>query len=239
MTINIKKAGHRLSNKSFTTDLGVSVEIDKQQLERVNTLLKAAPEKALLVYRQAFQRGLGAVRTQASKEIRARYDITERNLEPYESIRQRVIPRNDGVVGEILFAGGKIPLYYFNPSPKARKYTTSYVNKIGGWRVTTEVSAADNRGQMIRRGAGFIATFQSGHTGIYKRTGEWTHTADALGSKTKKSKEKLEQYYGYSVADMLNYGPVIDALQDRAEEVVSARVDHELLRALDEMAQGK
>lgn len=38
---------------------------------------------------------------------------------------------------------------------------------------------------------------------------------------------------------MLNYGPVIDALQDRAEEVVSARVDHELLRALDEMAQGK
>lgn len=219
----------RLSNSSYTSALGVSVEIDQRQLERVNTLLKAAPEKALLIYRRAFQRGLGAVRTQASKEIRARYDIPAQNLEPNQTIRQKLDVGSDGVVGEILFAGGKIPLYRFHPSPKNRRYTTRFVNGIGGWRVTTDVSAADNRGQMLRRSAGFIATFQSGHTGIFMRTGE----------KTASGKDKLKEYYGYSVADMLDYGPVIDALQDRAEEVVSARVDHELLRALDEMAQGK
>lgn len=219
----------RLSNNSYTSALGVSVEIDQRQLERVNTLLKSAPEKALLIYRRAFQRGLGAVRTQASKEIRARYDIPAQNLEPNQTIRQKLDVGSDGVVGEILFAGGKIPLYRFHPSPKNRRYTTRFVNGIGGWRVTTDVSAADNRGQMLRRSTGFIATFQSGHTGIFMRTGE----------KTVGGKDKLKEYYGYSVADMLNYGPVIDALQDRAEEVVSARVDHELLRALDEMAQGK
>lgn len=214
----------RLSDNSYTTALGVSVEVDERQIERVNTLLRAAPEKALLVYRRAFLRGLGAVRTQASKEIRARYDIPASNLEPNQTIRQKLDVGTDGVVGEILFAGGKIPLYRFHPSPKNRRYTTRYVNKISGWRVTTDVSAADTRGQMLRRSAGFIATFQSGHTGIFMRTGE----------QTANGKDKLKEYYGYSVADMLDYGPVIDALQERAEEVISARIDHELLRTLDD-----
>lgn len=213
----------RLSNNSYTTALGVSVEVDERQLERVNTLLKAAPEKALLVYKRAFLRGIGAVRTQASKEIRARYDISASNLEPNQTIRQRLDVGTDGVVGEILFAGGKIPLYRFHPSPKNRRYTTRYVSGVGGWRVTTDVSAADNRGQMLRRSVGFIATFQSGHTGIFKRTGE----------KTASGKDKLKEYYGYSVADMLDYGLVIDAIQDRAAEVVQSRVDHELMRALE------
>lgn len=228
----------RLLYDGSTSDLRVSVEIDQRQLERVNTVLKTAPEKALLIYRRAFQRGLGAVRTQASKEIRARYDIPAQNLEPNQTIRQKLDVGSDGVVGEILFAGGKIPLYRFHPSPKNRRYTTRFVNGIGGWRVTTDVSAADNRGQMLRRTTAFIATFSNGHTGIFERTGDWTNKDDS-GNKTKASKPAIRELWGYSVADMLNYGPVIDALQDRAEEVVSKRVDHELLRALDEMAQGK
>lgn len=217
----------RLSNNSYTTALGVSVEVDERQLERVNTLLKAAPEKALLVYKRAFLRGIGVVRTQASKEIRARYDISASNLEPNQTIRQRLDVGTDGVVGEILFAGGKIPLYRFHPSPKNRRYTTRYVSGVGGWRVTTDVSAADTRGDMLRRRTAFIATFQSGHTGIFSRTGE----------KTASGKSKVREWYGYSVADMLDYPEAREAIQERAAEVVQDRVDHELLRALDELGK--
>lgn len=204
---------------------GIVVSIRRDQVEHVNSVLRSAPEKALTVYRRAFGRGLDAARVQASKEIRQRYDISDGNLRTYQNITSKVETAADGVVGYINFASAKIPLYRFHPSPAQRKYTTRYVNKIGGWRVTTDISAADTRGAMIRRSTAFIATFQSGHTGIFSRTGE----------KTAGGKPKLREWYGYSVKDMLDYPEAREAIQERAAEIVQNRIDHELLRALDEM----
>lgn len=204
---------------------GIVVSIRRDQVEHVNSVLHSAPEKALTVYRRAFGRGLDAARVQASKEIRQRYDISDGNLRTYQNITSKVETAADGVVGYINFASAKIPLYRFHPSPAQRKYTTRYVNKIGGWRVTTDISAADTRGAMLRRTTAFIATFQSGHTGIFSRTGE----------KTASGKPKLREWYGYSVKDMLDYPEAREAIQERAAEIVQNRIDHELLRALDEM----
>lgn len=203
----------------------VVVSIRRDQVEHVNNVLRSAPEKALTVYRRAFARGLDAARVQASREIRQRYDISDSNLRTYQTIQSRVQTDADGVVGYINFASAKIPLYRFHPSPAKRKYTTRYVNGIGGWRVTTDVSAADTRGAMVRRTTAFIATFQSGHTGIFSRTGE----------KTASGKPKVREWYGYSVRDMLDYQEARDAIQERAAEIVQSRIDHELLRALDEL----
>lgn len=213
----------RLSGKGFVT--GLRVEFDLEQVEHVNAMLAAAPEKALTVYRRAFGRALDAARVQAAREITRRYDIKRSNLEPEQTIRSAVRTGHEQVVGEIRFAGGKIPLYRFHPSPAQRRYTTRYVNNVSGWRVTTEVSAADNRGQMLRRRTAFIATFQSGHTGIFTRTGKETGTGKA----------QLRELYGYSVADMLDYAPAREAVQERAAQVARERIDHELLRALEEL----
>lgn len=204
---------------------GVVVTISQEQVNRVNSVLRAAPEKALTVYRRAFGRALDAARVQASKEIRKRYDISDANLRTYQTIQSRVETAADGVIGHINFASAKIPLYRFHPSPAQRKYTTRYVNGVGGWRVTTDVSAADTRGAMVRRSTAFIATFQSGHTGIFSRTGE----------ETASGKSKLREWYGYSVKDMLDYQEAREAIQERAAEIVQSRIDHELLRALDEL----
>lgn len=204
---------------------GIVVSIRRDQVEHVNSVLRSAPEKALTVYRRAFGRGLDAARVQASKEIRQRYDISDGNLRTYQNITSKVETAADGVVGYINFASAKIPLYRFHPSPAQRKYTTRYVNKIGGWRVTTDISAADTRGAMLRRTTAFIATFQSGHTGIFSRTGE----------KTASGKPKLREWYGYNVKDMLDYPEAREAIQERAAEIVQNRIDHELLRAMDEM----
>lgn len=204
---------------------GVTVEIDSEKISHVNSLLRSMPEKALTVYERAIRRGLAAGRTQASKEIRTRYDISDTNLRKDTTLIENVHRDESGVAGYIYFSGAKIPLYRFHPSPKNRKYTTRYVNGISGWRVTTDVSAADNRGEMLRRRTAFIATFQSGHTGIFSRTSAETSTG----------KPELREWWGYSVADMLDYEPAREAIQERAAEIIQKRIDHELLRALDEM----
>ncbi len=204
---------------------GVYVSISQTQVDHVNSVLRSVPEKAMTVYRRAFNRGLGTARVQAAREIRKRYDISESNLRTYETIQSGLRAQTNGVIGFINFASAKIPLYRFHPSPAQRKYTTRYVNGVGGWRVTTDVSAADNRGAMIRRNTAFIATFQSGHTGIFSRTEE----------ETAGGKPKLREWYGYSVRDMLDYPEAREAIQERAAEIVQSRIDHELLRALEEI----
>lgn len=203
---------------------GVSITIDQRQVDHVNKLLSSVPEKAVTVYRRAFDRGLQAARTQAAREIRQRYAIQNKDLRTYQTIRSKVDVSSDGVVGYINFSGAKIPLYRFTPRPKERKYTNRYVNGVAGWRITTDVSASDVKGQMIRRRTAFIATFQSGHRGIFARTGRKTETG----------KDELREFYSFSVADMLDYEPAREAIEQRAAEIVQNRIDHELIRALNE-----
>lgn len=211
------------STNSSGVITGVSVQIDHERISHVNTLLRSAPEKALMVYERAIRRGVAAGRTQASKEIRERYDISNGNLRANENLREVVRRDGGGVIGYINFAGAKIPLYRFHPSPAKRTYTTRYVNGISGWRVTTDVSAADIRGDMIRRRTAFIATFQSGHTGIFSRTGK----------KTASGRDEIREYWGFSVKDMLDYEPAREAIQERMAEITQKRIDHELLQMLE------
>lgn len=216
---------------------GVSVQINHEQIAHVNTVLQSAPQKALVVYRRAISRGLSAGRVQANKEIKTRYDISNASLNnseghSYSTYHEDIREDGGGVVGRINFAGSKIPLYRFHPSPGARTYTTRYVNQISGWRVTTDVSAADVRGQMLRRRTAFIATMPSGHTGIFERTGDYTHL-DNKGNRTAASKGEIREFWGFSVRDMLDYEPAREAIQNRMADIVSQRINHELLRTLD------
>lgn len=211
---------------------GVSVSIDHDKIAHVNTMLQAFPDKAIAIYNRAIRRGLKGGRTQAEKEIRERYDIPLSSLREdhsYYTFSEVVQSDGDGVAGHIRFAGSTIPLYRFHPEPKNRKYTTRYVNGISGWRITTEVSAADVKGKMLKRRTGFIATFKSGHTGIFSRFDEFGNT---LG-KTASGKDKIREFWGFSVRDMLAYDPAREAVRERMREIVEKRIDHELLRELD------
>lgn len=202
----------------------VSIEIDQRQIDHVNKLLYTMPDKARTVYRNAINRGLTAAKTQGKKEITKRYFITSGHLKRYMRITTYSAEQTGSdVVGEVQFAGGKIPLYKFKVSPKERRYTNRFVNGRSGWRVTGRVKAGDAResGVTLRKPA-FIAQFQSGHKGIFYRTGE----------KTSHDKDKLHEYYGFAVPDMLNYEEAREAILERAGEVVEKRIDHELWRVL-------
>ena len=203
--------------------VNVEVNIDERQVQHINNMLYQTPDKAKTVFRNSLTRGMTAAKTQATKEIRTRYDIKTGNLRTEQTVKTRFIDEGDAVSGEVSFSGGKIPLCRFHPSPAVRKYTNRFVNGRGGWRVTAPVSAADLRGNMLARPEAFIATFASGHTGMFRRTGRKTNTG----------KPEIKEYWGFSVADMLDYPEAREAVQKRAEEITAKRLDHELMRMLN------
>ena len=203
---------------------GFDVQLDQRQVEHVNKVLYTVPDKSRTVFRNAILRGMVAAKTQAKREIKERYDITTGNMRTYETIRERVFDFEDGVVGHISFSGEKIPLYRFHPSRRSDRRTSKFANgKNSGFKVPAKMSAADLRGRMQERPAAFIATFRSGHVGMFKRMGE----------KTKNGKPKISEYYGFSVADMLDYQEARENVQERAQEIIGRRIDQELLRILN------
>lgn len=204
------------------------IEVNQAQVDHVNKMLYTVPDQARVVFRNAINRGLTAARVQGEKEIKSRYLITSGGLKRWKRITiYNAQQTGSDVVGEINFAGGKVPLYRFRVSPKTRRYTNRFVNGRYGWRVNKPVSAGDIRDTgMIRRQPAFIATFKSGHTGIFYRVN---------GKTTSTGKDKLHEYYGPAVADMLDYKDAREAVQARAGEVVAQRIDHELWRVLSKI----
>lgn len=204
---------------------GWEIKLDEQQVQRVSRLLYEFPDKTRTVLRNAITRGLTATRVQAEKEIKQRYAISATNLRTYKSIFQKpIFMMNDGVVGEITFAGGKVPLYRYTVRPKDRINTTRFANGHSGAKIPRKTSAMDAiEAGMVPRPGGFVARFQSGHVGLFHRT----------GGVTANGKDKLKEYYGFSIADMLDYDEAKEAVSERASEIVERNIDHELWRIMN------
>lgn len=209
------------------------IEVNQAQVDHVNKMLYTVPDQARTVFRNAINRGLTAARVQGEKEIKSRYLITSGGLKRWKRITiYRAQQTASDVVGEINFAGGKVPLYRFRVSPKVRRNTNRFVNGRSGWKVNRAVKAGDIRDNgMMRMPNAFIAKFESGHMGIFERTGEKTSV-----KRTKTQyKDKLREYYGPAIADMLDFKEAREAVQDRAGEVVAQRIDHELWRVVSKI----
>lgn len=202
----------------------VEVKLNQEQINRINKILYTTPQKAKTVFSSSIRTGMKAGRTQAEREIKERYDITNANMRTYKNVKMRgPLTQGDEVVGELEFSGKKIPLYRFHPNPKVRMYTDRYVNGKAGWKITSPVSAADVKGQMTPRPEGFIATFKSGHTGIFKRD----------GGKSASGKETISEYWGFSIEEMLDYAPARENITNKMSETVEKRMEHELYRVLN------
>ena len=206
------------------------ISISCEQLERMEKLLHGIPGAIPKAEANAFNRGLEAGKAEANRQIRQRYAISSGNLSKYEKIKiQRASA--GGTEGYIEFRGPKIPLFKFTPSPKSRTYVNERIPVMihgVGWRniyKSGAVSAMDSKESGMRaRPIGFIATFKSGHTGIFKRTGE----------ETESGKTQIEEYWGYSVADMMDYEPARKAVEDKVSETVNKRLEHEISRILSQ-----
>lgn len=87
------------------------ITITAEQIERVNLILSGVPggiEKALS---STIRRANNTVRSETLKGITTVYAITRQNVRAETTIKVRTQSSDGGIVGTVLFAGHKIPLY--------------------------------------------------------------------------------------------------------------------------------
>lgn len=127
------------------------ITITAEQIERVNLILSGVPggiEKALS---STIRRANNTVRSETLKGITTVYAITRQNVRAETTIKVRTQSSDGGIVGTVLFAGHKIPLYRFNVSPT-----------IPIQRATVSAAVLAGNGRTPFQDA-FIARMQSGH----------------------------------------------------------------------------
>lgn len=111
----------------------------------------------------------------------------------------------------VSFSGGKdstvLPLYRFNVSPT-----------IPIQRATVSAAVLAGNGRTPFQDA-FIARMQSGHTGMFERDGS--------------KRLPISEFMGPSTAQMAGNSIVLADVEEKAQEVINKRVEHEITRILN------
>lgn len=183
-------------------------------------------ERAL---RSATKRAASFLRTQSTKEIRQRYDITRKNIRAEQNVNVSYRYFN-GIEARIAFRGNKIPLWRYGgsspskPTVNTEKTVMAIVN--GNLRPVHPGIAATGH-QLVSTAPttfsrAFVAQMQSGHIGIFERTGGKTATGDA----------EIKEIMGSSVPQMLGNEEVQESLVEKTAVKMDERLEHEVNRIL-------
>ena len=183
-------------------------------------------ERAL---RSATKRAASFLRTQSTKEIRQRYDITRKNIRAEQNVNVSYRYFN-GFEARIAFRGNKIPLWRYGgsspskPTVNTEKTVMAIVN--GNLRPVHPGIAATGH-QLVSTAPttfsrAFVAQMQSGHIGIFERTGGKTATGDA----------EIKEIMGSSVPQMLGNEEVQESLAEKTAVKMDERLEHEVNRIL-------
>lgn len=203
---------------------GMQISVSADALERVQKILAGVPDGARKALHNAISRGQGKVRTETVESISRVYAITQKDIRAGTNIRSAIKSAGDAVIGEVTFAGGKIPLYRYGVAPKVPTYQQRKIPvNIGGvWKT---VSASQAVSAIIKRGGAkttsqtaFIAQMDSGHIGVFERDGV---------------SGKIHERMGLSTATMAENSIVLADVEREAQETVDKRLEHEITRILN------
>lgn len=199
------------------------IEVSEQTINRIHAILAGVENADKKVLKPALTRGLMAGKTAAGKAVRQTYhisagDFNSRGYMKYNSVSQG----GDGIVGSIEYSGGVIPLIRFKVSPNTpkRKKTPS-----------AAVLKASSLVKFGRKNNVFVQQMESGHIGIFERkSGEYSASR---GSGQNKHTEKLKELLSPAVPQMVGNDEVMQTVEERVNEVINQRIDHEIERLLN------
>lgn len=209
----------------------VTATVNSAAIDRASKLLAGIPngfEKAL---RSAASRTASAVRTESTKAIRERYDITAENIRAKKNVSVKVTSSSAGTVATVKFKGTKIPLYRYNgtspvnPTVDTSKTTYVYINGVKKpVHPSVAASAHQLKGTAPKKFQGaFVAEMKSGHIGIFERTGGVTANGN----------DEIKEIQGSSVPQMLGNKQVQENVVKTAVSTFDKRLDHEITRILN------
>lgn len=197
----------------------------QEAIDRAEKLLAGIEGGVDKAVKSAMSRAVSHLRTNSVKAILERYAISQANIRANENVSVRY-SYQDGVQAFVTFAGCKIPLYrYDGASPKQPSVDTSrwiqaYLEE--NWHTVHPSLPA--YGHQLKGTSpqqfqnAFVAKMQSGHTGIFERTG---------GAATS-GKDEIKEIMGSSVPQMLGSREVEERLAGEAMEKFEERLDHEV-----------
>lgn len=198
----------------------IDVDISEETTDRLHTILAGIDNVEEKVLKPALTRGLTAGKTAFNKQIKNVYNITTTTIKENSEIGyNQVKMEEDGLIGSISYAGFPIPLYKFKVSPKTPTYGKKKVN----------VSVKRRNVGVSRNG--FIAQMQSGHLGMFHRTDEYSDKQRNQTNRTKYN-QMIKERYGPSAPRMAENEAVLQTVEDRVNEVINQRIEHEIERLL-------
>ena len=204
--------------------------IGAEKFRNAEQMLADVPGGMERALKSATKRAVSFLRTQSTKEIRQRYDISRKNIRAEQNIRVNYRYFN-GIEARVSFRGNKIPLWrYGGSSPKTPtvnpdKTVMAIVN--GNLRpVHPGIAAAGH--QLLSTAPfkfdnAFVATVKAGtggktHTGIFERTGGRMANGGAA----------IKEIMGSSVPQMVGGEDVAESLTDQAMDKFEERLIHEV-----------
>lgn len=201
----------------------IDVEVSEETTDRLHTLLAGIDNAEEKVLKPALARGLSAGKTAFNKQIKETYHISPSIISDYSKVGYKNVSVSEsGIIGSIEYAGGVIPLYKFNVAPKKPTYGKKAV----------KASVMRTGGQVVFDNA-FIAQMKSGHMGIFEGKGTWRrNTRPTQKGRNTENNEKIKELFGPSVPRMAENTVVIQTVEDRVNEVINQRIDHEIERVL-------
>ena len=185
------------------------IEISAAGIEKYQSILEgmgANGEKAL---RAALSRGSQTAKAEATRQVKTRYAIKAGEIRSSGRVFFKA-PGAGGLIGELKFAGNRIPLYKFDVNPKTPAGINGFKSIVKGHgRKDTSPAAFENA---------FVAKMKSGHIGVFER-----ETDKAL---------PIRQIMGLSVPEMVGAQETREPVLEKAAETIEKRLEHEIARII-------
>lgn len=186
------------------------IEVKEETIQRIHTLLSGIENAKDKVLSPAFGRALQAGKTEAKRQATSIYhikpqDFNNRTYAKYNGIDNKP----DEIIGSISFVGEPIPLIKFNVSPKTPP-KKNIIPKANVIRTNSQVAFS-------RHNDVFVQQMETGHIGIFKR----------------EESGKLKELHAPSTPKMVENEAVMGRIEDKVNEVINKRIDHEIERLLN------
>ena len=206
----------------------IYANFDGESVERARMLLAGIPGGVTKAVKSALPRAASALKTESTKAIRERYDISTANIRARENITVKTF---NGTRALVSFIGKKIPLYRYNGTTpkfptvdKSKTIRTIVAGQFLPVHPGAAASAHQLKGTSVKRFENaFVAKMESGHIGIFERTGGITSGGN----------NEIKELQGSSVPQMLGSKEVQDELVNKASQKFEERMEHEIMRIMN------
>lgn len=198
------------------------IEVSEDTIDRIHAILADVKDADKKVLKPAITRGLMAGKTAAGKATRQTYHISAGDFNSNGYLKYNSVSQSgDGIIGSLQYSGSAIPLIKFKVSPKTpiKKKTPS-----------AAVLKANSLVTFGNRKDVFVTQMKSGHIGIFGRQeGKYS---SSRGNGKNKHTETLKELLSPAVPQMVGNEEVTQTVEDRVNEVINQRIDHEVERLL-------